>query len=294
MSGSRPFLKIICFACFLFFILLPANPAAAHDGDLSHYKTHLRNAIKYSAKNTPEAKAQAYRELTSIKKVTFPDGSSVELRYPAINNYAGGLKALLFEIDRPSANKAVLAKGRVRLLAVLKRPEFHPESLAWYERLIDFIFKKILKIVALLPGPIIRWSAGLAALAALATGVGYIVRMFRRNMAVETALTEDKGPEMVMPADYRRFSLKAASIHDYRDALRFLFLAFLAELRERGIADIDTTYTNWEYVELIRASGNHDLAKRAADITGIFEVKWYGRQDCTPADYESFRKICKI
>jgi hypothetical protein len=78
---------------------------------------------------------------------------------------------------------------------------------------------------------------------------------------------------------------RAAAIEEYRDAIRFAYIAAVCRLGELGVWMVDHSRTHREYLRLLPP----DAAQRApvAAISAHFEQVWYGRKQATADDFQS-------
>jgi len=75
---------------------------------------------------------------------------------------------------------------------------------------------------------------------------------------------------------------------DYREAIRYLYLACLIRLDERGLLRYDRTLTNREYLRVV--SNNPDLLDELRPIVYTFDRAWYGFVSIDENGYEEFRE----
>jgi len=176
------------------------------------------------------------------------------------------------------------------LAGVLARPEFEwpseePSPLAeWFQNLWD-------EFMRLLPDD---GDGGTAALlryvllglgtAVLAAVLLYIARRLSTSLVAETAVDADEAGELNLTATEaldRAQSLSTGG--DYRTAVRYLYLAALLRLEERGLLRYDRSLTNREYLRSVRHIPQ--LAAILGPVVDLFERVWYGFQ---PVDRKAY------
>jgi hypothetical protein len=76
-----------------------------------------------------------------------------------------------------------------------------------------------------------------------------------------------------------------------REAVRMLYLAVLALLHRTNLIRFERTRTNGEYVRQLRSQ--ETLRAPFADMTRLFEIKWYSESGCDSADYRACREFAE-
>lgn len=301
MKKSRLTLPVTAWAATVAALLLlaPVDQLSAHDGDVDHYADHLRRAAGQLSQQTERGDERARRTLGAIDTVTLPDGTTFRPDHRELDTGPAGanrLRSLVREVERNSTPLETSRRAPAELEKVLSRPEFEEMNEAWYVRWVYPVMNAFFTAAGfLLRIGAVTWAVGLTAVALLVAGLRYIVRSTGQQTAGDVRVAETTEEEELMrPADLRRLSRQAASAGHYREAVRLLYLGFLAELREREMVDERLALTNWEYVRQIRSSGRQALAQQAENATRMFEVKWYGKQNCDEADYEQLKAWCRI
>jgi len=301
MKKSRLALVVAAWTATVTITLLsvPIDQAPAHDGDIDHYTGHLRRAAGQLSQQTKRGDKEARLTLEAIETVTLPDGTALRPDHSTLDTGPAGanrLRALVREIERRSVPLETTGRAPAELEKVLSRAEFEDANEPWYLRwiypVVDAFFRAALFILRI---GAITWAVGLAAVALLVMGLRYIARSTGQRAAADARVGEMIEEEtQIRPAEFQGLAQQAARSRDYREAVRLLYLGFLAELREREMVDERRAFTNWEYVRQIRASGRQALAEKAESATRMFEIKWYGKQNCNKADYEQLKAWCRI
>jgi len=97
------------------------------------------------------------------------------------------------------------------------------------------------------------------------------------NVPIETRSRID--PEAVKTQAY-----EFAKTGDYRQAIRYLYLALLLYLDKADLLTYDMSKTDAEYIiEARRSMGNE--AEQFGALTLFFERKWYGMEESSPGDF---------
>ncbi|MCS1351108.1 DUF4129 domain-containing protein [Mechercharimyces sp. CAU 1602] len=78
----------------------------------------------------------------------------------------------------------------------------------------------------------------------------------------------------------------------YREAMRFLFLAVLQALEERGALLRMVEKTNLDYIEEVRRN-SPELREVFGQLTAQFDSAWYGMVHTSAADYRSFYQLAR-
>lgn len=118
-----------------------------------------------------------------------------------------------------------------------------------------------------------------------------IVRMILKNRGPQkkkkkrTVLGEEI-EEDAQPSDLADAAMAAARAGDFRLGVRKLYIAFLYELSEKGLIELEANATNWEY--LTKVSRFSTLAQPMRYLTDRFDYFWYGMFPSSATDFESF------
>ncbi|MCB9451045.1 MAG: DUF4129 domain-containing protein [Anaerolineaceae bacterium] len=185
------------------------------------------------------------------------------------NNQLAGLDA--------SAETASLAA----LAEVLRDPRFHYADLT-PTPIPDFSESEAPQTVTV---------SSFAEVVLAAAGVLVIIVVFiyfARNLqvqpvSIETAETNDP----TTADDAQDLATGHAQSQDYRSAIRYLYLASLLILDERGIIHYDASLTNREHLRYLK--DKHQLYQLAQQVINAFEEVWYGYKPVDEAYYQHFR-----
>lgn len=129
---------------------------------------------------------------------------------------------------------------------------------------------------------------GLGALA-LVFVLGYMGRHLRKVIAAEAELGSDDHIEENLSASAALSKAQAMSDSgDYRMAVRYLYLAALLQLEERGLLRYDRSRTNREYLGDIKRRRILGLSDSFTEVVEVFDRVWYGYQPLDQAGYENY------
>ncbi len=117
-----------------------------------------------------------------------------------------------------------------------------------------------------------------------------IVMYLTRNLRVQTALLSDNTDEDPTTSEAAHaLANRSTADLDYRAAVRYLYLAALLNLHERGIIRYDPTQTNREH--LAQITSKPQVADTLTQVVGIFDRAWYGFAPIDEALYTHFRGL---
>jgi hypothetical protein len=111
---------------------------------------------------------------------------------------------------------------------------------------------------------------------------------FARGLQIQPAALDD-GASPDEPATSSGAVDRAAEFaaaHDYRSAIRYLYLSSLLLLDERGLIHYDSSLTNREHLRQVHNRPQlHDLLR---GIVNVFEDVWYGYASVDEAFYQQY------
>jgi hypothetical protein len=284
--------------CLLLVCCLPGL-AFAQDGvtwDEAVFWARLRDT-EAALRATPTAAALAAlgEQWRDVRAVWLADGTALALDLD-------WLRAPL-----ASGNAEALTRLRRHLLALLSSPALNTAGQnqgASLSALDDVLRDPRFQYADVTPTPIATpalpdlnlrvpaFGAGLSQLVlllvgglALAAVVVYAVRALRVQPATQGAA--GALPDDPKTADGAAdLAAAAAARHDYRSAMRYLYLASLLWLDERGVLRYDSSLTNREHLRQVRDRAYlHDLLRA---IVNAFEDVWYGDLPVDDAAYARY------
>lgn len=280
--------------------------AQGQEPDLPGYTATVREALAAAQRNDRFGLRQAGERMVNTTGVRLPDGT----RLPVDN---GWLRA---EIQKPEPDFALLADrlgalvdalaqpastapadAHARLQQILSNPPFErsqPAQPSWPRQLLDWLgrlLERLLRPVgeaAQHSSGAITWSVALIGGLLLAAVIGYLLLGLRRTMVRDVDLAGgDSSAAMNARVAFDQAGMLAHS-GNYRAAVRYLYLAALLRLDERGLLRYDRALTNREYLEQVR--GNPALHARLMPVVATFDRVWYGHaplDETTFADYRA-------
>ncbi|USG67694.1 DUF4129 domain-containing protein [Brevibacillus ruminantium] len=182
-----------------------------------------------------------------------------------------------------------LAGDKEKLGEILAREEFQEverQGKSW----LDIILEKILDTISRLllsadvsPGTagVLSWVIIMAAIIGIiALLVMWGRRMVRRSRRENPLLVYDE--RIRTYADYIREAKERGNQGDWREGMRFSFLALLSYMQERSWVHIETWKTNWEYLDELRER-KPEWESFFRSHARLFEQVWYGRVALEPA-----------
>ena len=119
----------------------------------------------------------------------------------------------------------------------------------------------------------------------------FFIQQIRRNLVAEV---RDRVPESEMDnvttaqAALTQSEIAATS-HNFRDALRFLYLSAILHLQERGILTYDKSLTNLEYLHTLQA--HVELQEALRPVIQVFDDVWYGYKPCNADTIANYREL---
>lgn len=270
--------------------------------------TAVRQAQSSSAAERAAPLKQAADALESITLVRLADGQTMSVdntaliaalraENPDLNQVETRLSALI-EAQRiwpcPQPDAAAFDK----LSLVLARREFQPtpepppsplqEWIEAFNRWLDRLLARLMtaeQTSALGIDWIILIVGGLA----LAGVAFFFWRNVRAHLVREATLAQDAANSHGLSASHaaKQARLLAATAN-YREAIRFMYLAALLTLDERGILRYDKALTNREVLRRAAQSGDPALAQAMSSVVETFDRVWYGYAPVDDEAYQSY------
>jgi hypothetical protein len=161
------------------------------------------------------------------------------------------------------------------------------------QKVKDFLIELYLKIVNALFGASAQggWAIRIVFIALLGIAGFFIVRMAmqfkwgKKKAKKKTVLGEEIDEDM-KPSDFADAAIAAAKAGDFRTGIRKLYIAFLYELSERNLIELDANATNREY--LSKVSRFSALVPAMGYLTDRFDYFWYGMFPSSEQDFSSY------
>lgn len=284
---------------------LPHAQAQAAPPDLPTYTGWLREAHAAAQRGDRLGLEDAAARLEATTSVRLTDGAVV----PADNHWLGEalrtsnpdiaaigvrLGAVLDALAQPDS--VAPADARARLDAILGAPPFTraaPDTPSWVRAFLGWIGRALERLFRPLGSAVAANSSGIAWVFAvggtllLALVIGYLARGLRRSVAGGASAPDDIDTALTAAAA-REQAGSLARGGDYRSAVRYLYLAALLRLDERGTLRYDRALTNREYLERVRE--NPALRARLAAVVDTFDRVWYGHSPIDAAGFAAYQR----
>ena len=243
--------------------------------------------------------------LADVRSVELPDGA----RVPVDSSYlAARLRDADTDLDMlrsmfdalldwgdnhvPASGSSADLKA---LQAILARQEFqynedvqNPVS-RYLQRIYRWLLEQLSRIMpsAARAGPLFRAFLSLVLAAALAWVLVAVVRSSMRSVVRENEAAEGgELPPHMTSEQARREAGRRSGDGDFRSAVRYLYLAALFTLEEKGYVHPDRRRTNREYLAALAASPA--LQDRLRNGVLVFDRVWYGFQPLDESAYLKF------
>lgn len=119
----------------------------------------------------------------------------------------------------------------------------------------------------------------------------FFIQQIRRNLVVEVGdrVTESEIDNVTTAQAALTQSEIAVTSHNFRDALRFLYLSAILHLQERGILTYDKSLTNLEYLHTLQA--HVELQEALRPVIQVFDDVWYGYKPCNADTIANYREL---
>lgn len=296
--------------CWIIVLLLliavqPANAQQTEPLDLPTYTALVREVATAARRNDRLGLEDAGARLAAVREVRVGDNLlpvdnrwlADELARPAPRTtlIATRLAALADALSLPAS--AAPADALERLRAILNRPPFgerEAQTPQWWTDFWNWVGRQLEALLRPLmdtpPAASNTAAWVVAALGALLLGgiVLYLVLGLRRSIvrgAQARALDAESG---LTARQAHEQAGELARAGDTRTAVRFLYLAALLRLDERGLLRYDRSLTNREYLDRLRE--NPELRATLAPIVATFDQVWYGHAALTPDEFQQYTR----
>ena len=119
----------------------------------------------------------------------------------------------------------------------------------------------------------------------------FFIQQIRRNLVVEVGdkVTEAEMDNITTVQAALTQSEIAVTSHNFRDALRFLYLSAILHLQERDILTYDKSLTNLEYLHTLQA--HTELQEALRPVIQVFDDVWYGYKPCNADTIANYREL---
>lgn len=251
-----------------------------------------------------EAFAQTAALLKSVEQVSLPDGTTLTVNNDdllagladpetPVEPLLAQLAARLAAVERAEkVARLDRETGKAALQRALQDPRFHKTTSPFaslfellqelqdrFWRFVDWLLEPIWQVAGSTPG------LSILTLVALALLIGFLVFYglgLRRSTAPEASLAGQAQISSHLTAALAWQQALALRDSNRRESLRYLALAAILSLDERGIWPLDRSLTNHEYLRALRH--DEELHNLMAPVLTTFETAWYGGQIPPPAE----------
>lgn len=120
----------------------------------------------------------------------------------------------------------------------------------------------------------------------------YIKRIIKRDKRVTSILGEIIDEKTTTQGLYEK-ARRYKELKDYREALRYSFIALLFQMNENNLLYLDETQTNTEIIYTLKKNDFKDTAL-FQDAVNLFNKVWYGHKKINEDIYESWEKMIAV
>ena len=137
------------------------------------------------------------------------------------------------------------------------------------------------------PGNVLLWLGILV----LIIVIVFFIRQIRRNLITVSRDAADTSLKDAVVTERAALSQSeaAAASHNFRDALRYLYLSAILHLQEQGILTYDKSLTNLEYLHTLQM--RVELQDALRPVIQVFDDVWYGYKPCNAGTIENYREL---
>lgn len=184
-------------------------------------------------------------------------------------------------------------EARERADSIMARSEFS-SSESILERLSRWLDELFTGLFDALAGGGAGTVVGIVILGGLVVGLVWVIaqwqpggRRTRSTLTLDVTVDRAGESELWGAPEWQAESVRLAGLGRFDDAIRARYRALLAELFAAGLLDDVAGRTAGEYRREL-AAAVPGVASTFDDLTGQFELVWYGPGDATAADLERF------
>jgi hypothetical protein len=288
-------------------VLAPLHASAqATDPDLPSYVGWIREAQAAARRGDRLSLEDISGRLIQTKHIRLSTGASlavdngwlrIELARPTRDTtlIVARLGAIADSLAQPANTAPSDALSRLRAIldappysrpAPTPPPRWLTDFLGWLGRIIEAILQPL---GAVAPGTanVVAWAIGLIGLAALIGVIAYLIRGLTRGIVADAKPASGNPEEHLTAREALDQAGSLARDGDYRTGVRFLYLAALLRLDERGLLNYDRALTNREYLERLR--DNPRLRTALLPIVETFDRVWYGHLPIDALAFSTYR-----
>lgn len=119
-----------------------------------------------------------------------------------------------------------------------------------------------------------------------------IIKAFDKNNRISEILGE-KIDDKTTPHTLRTKASNYESKEDYRNAIRYGFIALLLLMHEKNIVYLDETKTNEEIYTYLKKN-NFNMLSQFYSMINIFNSAWYGHNYCNKDTYIEWQQFLEV
>lgn len=225
--------------------------------------------------------------------------TELQAKEPDLEAISLRLGALIDLLDQPLTPTSANALKDLEAILARMAPPQEPKEPSWFDRLLTWLWQQLERINLPEPSPaaaaplslignVVAWVVGILIVLILVGLILYVASHVRRGIVRESQLKQEQQEQITTSVAAKSQASLSAQSGDYRNAVRYMYLAALLQLHERGLLNYDRTLTNYEYLSHLR--GNNELRTRLTPIIDTFDRVWYGSLEIDDQRFEEYRK----
>jgi hypothetical protein len=250
-------------------------------------------------------------QLESITSVRLPDGQTAPVDNSAL---VAALRSDNPDLTQIEADLSTLAQAHDhwphsqthpdafdKLAGVLARPEFQPAAQpppSPFQKWLDAFNEWLNRLLSRLLGdgvavPGMDWIILVIGGLVLIAVAFFFWRNVRAYLVREAEFAQDVAENGLSASAAVQHARRLAAGSDYRQAMRYLYLAALLTLDERGVLRYDKALTNREVLRRAAQSDNPELAGDMSPVVDTFDRVWYGYAPVDDETYQTYTEQVK-
>jgi hypothetical protein len=181
---------------------------------------------------------------------------------------------------------------RAKVEDIFARPEFSPDQ---SETLLQMLMQLLVRFFSWLGGlreaaPMLFWLLLIGCIVVLVVLLAHVSWTVWRVLSPRGQLAHaDQERRERLSLGYRQEAGRLASLGDFTEAIRFLFLSLVYRFDETGRVSFQKAYTNREYLGLF--DDNPDVRASLQVFVDTLDSQWYGQLPTEPLRYQSCRAL---
>ncbi|MCL1999606.1 MAG: hypothetical protein FWG65_12665 [Turicibacter sp.] len=113
-----------------------------------------------------------------------------------------------------------------------------------------------------------------------------LLKRRRKSDEITSSIFDDIANKRLSLTDMMRLSKDYADRNNFREAVRYSYIAVLISLDDARIIRVDKSKTN---AQLMQELKNHEFSKSFDSVVDIFHKSWFGRKDIVATEYQDFQ-----